>query len=68
MIELTVGDVRPRVQYTADGVQTSFVYPFPIFDAADLKVFFDDGGTLTSYTITASVTAAAATSFSTRRP
>ncbi len=52
MSELTVGDVRPRMQYTADGVQTSFVYPFPIFDAADLKVFFDDGGTPTSYTIT----------------
>ncbi|MGB1547120.1 MAG: hypothetical protein ACPHIA_01120 [Alphaproteobacteria bacterium] len=52
MSELTVGDVRPRVQYTANGVQTSFGYPFPIFDAAELEVFFDDGGTPTSHTIT----------------
>ncbi|PCJ59370.1 MAG: hypothetical protein COA65_06310 [Rhodospirillaceae bacterium] len=52
MTELTVGDVRPRVQYTADGTQTIFTYPFPIFDAADLEVFFDDGATPTSHTIT----------------
>ncbi|MCE2510395.1 MAG: hypothetical protein J4G10_05395 [Alphaproteobacteria bacterium] len=52
MSELTVGDVRPRVQYTADGVQTSFTYLFPIFDAADLEVFFDDGGTPGAHTIT----------------
>lgn len=52
MTELTVGDVRPRAQYTADGAQTSFTYPFPIFDAADLEVFFDDGGTPTAHTIT----------------
>jgi len=51
MTELTVGDVRPRVQYTADGAQTIFAYPFPIFDAADLEIFFDDGGTPASHTI-----------------
>lgn len=45
MAELIISDVRPRVQYTADGVQTSFPYPFPIFDQADLVVVFDDNGT-----------------------
>ncbi len=52
MTELTVGDVRPRVQYTADGTQTIFAYPFPVFDATDIEVFFDDGATPTSHTIT----------------
>jgi len=45
MAELIISDVRPRVQYSADGVQTSFPYPFPIFDQADLVVVFDDNGT-----------------------
>jgi hypothetical protein len=44
MPELIISDVLPRVQYTADGVQTSFPYPFPIFDQADLVVVFDDNG------------------------
>jgi|GEM_PF-2167734 len=31
----------PRVQYIADGVQSLFVFPFPIFDAGNLQVFVD---------------------------
>ncbi|MEX2618389.1 MAG: hypothetical protein WD767_20075 [Alphaproteobacteria bacterium] len=42
MAELIISDVRPRVQYVADGVQTVFPYPFPIIDQADLVVVFDD--------------------------
>ena len=38
---IRIGDVAPRVQYVADGVQTSFTYPFPIFAAADLEVRLD---------------------------
>ena len=30
--------VSPRVQYVADGAQTDFVYPFPVFGAEDLAV------------------------------
>lgn len=41
---ITIGDVAPRVQYVADGVQTDFTYPFPIFAAGDLEVRVD--GTL----------------------
>lgn len=52
MSELTVGDVRPRVQYAADGAQTSFIYPFPIFEASDLHIFFNDGTAPTAHTIT----------------
>ncbi len=40
----------PRVQYIADGVQSLFVFPFPIFDANNLQVFVD--GLLQSGTYT----------------
>ena len=38
---IKIGDVAPRVQYLADGVQTAFTYPFPIFAPADLEVRLD---------------------------
>ncbi|MHC8508727.1 MAG: hypothetical protein ACYYKD_04905 [Rhodospirillales bacterium] len=41
---IKIGEVSPRIHYTADGVQTRFVYPFPIFENADLKVHADAGG------------------------
>ena len=37
----TVNDLTPRVQYTASAAQTSFDYPFPIFEDADLVVDVD---------------------------
>jgi hypothetical protein len=39
---IVIGDIRPRVQYTADGTQAVFTYPFPIFAAADLKVYLGE--------------------------
>jgi len=38
---ITIGDISPRIQYTADGAQTAFTYPFPIFEDADIEVFED---------------------------
>ncbi|WP_043359853.1 glycosyl hydrolase family 28-related protein [Belnapia sp. F-4-1] len=38
---IRIGDVAPRVQYRADGVQTGFTYPFPIFAPSDLEVRLD---------------------------
>ncbi|MBF0269341.1 MAG: hypothetical protein HQL44_12200 [Alphaproteobacteria bacterium] len=38
---IQISAVQPRVQYTADGSQTSFPYPFPIFEASDLEVYLD---------------------------
>ncbi len=38
---IRIGDVAPRVHYTADGVQAAFTYPFPIFADADLEVRLD---------------------------
>ena len=52
MAELVIGDVRPRSQYAADGVQTTFPYDFPILEALDLQVVFDDGDAPGSYTVT----------------
>ncbi|MCK8784333.1 phage tail fiber protein [Roseomonas sp. NAR14] len=38
---IRIGDVAPRVQYAADGVQTAFTYPFPIFEAGDIELRLD---------------------------
>lgn len=35
---IRIGDVAPRVHYAADGAQTTFVFPFPIFQPADLEI------------------------------
>jgi len=53
MATLTVGDLTPRLQYTATSGQTVFAYTFPIFADSDLKVYV--GETLktltTDYTV-----------------
>lgn len=36
---IQVGDVAPRVQYVANGSQTVFPYPFPIFTESDIEVW-----------------------------
>ena len=36
---IQIGDIAPRIQYAANGAQTQFTYPFPIFVAADLEVY-----------------------------
>ncbi len=38
---IRIGDVAPRVQYVADGAQSAFTYPFPIFAPADIAVWID---------------------------
>ena len=45
MPDVLVADARPYVQYASDGVQTVFIYPFPILAADDLSVVLDDGTT-----------------------
>tara|TARA_Y100000310_G_scaffold86464_1_gene83345 strand:- start:639 stop:2216 length:1578 start_codon:yes stop_codon:yes gene_type:complete len=59
MATLTVGDVTPRVQYTATGSQTVFAYSFPIFVDSDLKVYI--GSTLKSLTTHYTVSGAGTT-------
>lgn len=43
---------RPRIQYVADGKQTVFTYPFPIFASEDLQVWLDAALFETGFTIT----------------
>jgi len=39
---LQISAIKPRVQYRADGVRREFVFPFPVFTAANLEVYLDD--------------------------
>ncbi|NQU61006.1 MAG: hypothetical protein HQ512_07735 [Rhodospirillales bacterium] len=36
---IQIGDISPRIQYTGDGSQTTFTYPFPIFADADMRAY-----------------------------
>ncbi|MBC8337136.1 MAG: hypothetical protein H8E39_00455 [Alphaproteobacteria bacterium] len=38
---IQIGDISPRIQYTGDGTQTIFTYPFPVFADADMEVYED---------------------------
>lgn len=44
---IQINDVSPRVQYEVAGAQTTFSYPFAIFEVADLEVYVN-GATVTS--------------------
>jgi hypothetical protein len=63
MATLTVGDLTPRLQYTASAGQTAFTYNFPIFQDSDLKVYV--GSTLqtltTNYTVSGAGTSTGGT-------
>jgi hypothetical protein len=48
---IRIGDVAPRVHYAADGAQTVFIYPFPIFRVADLEVRLDGQVLAGGYTV-----------------
>ena len=49
---IRIGDVAPRVHYVADGAQAVFIYPFPIFESADLEVRLDGVVQYDGFTIT----------------
>ncbi len=38
---IKIADIAPRIQYTGDGTQSAFAYPFPVFNDADLKIYVD---------------------------
>ncbi len=38
---IKVPDIVPIVRYLANGTETLFTYPFPIFASEDLQIFFD---------------------------
>lgn len=39
---IKVGDVSPRIQYVGDGMQSTFTYPFPIFEDSNIEVYIGD--------------------------
>ena len=47
-------DIAPLVRYLANGTETEFVYPFPIFASEDLRVSLDGAPQLSGYTISGS--------------
>jgi len=48
---IQIGDVTPRIQYAADGSQTQFSYPFPIFVEDDLEVYTGDTKEISGYSV-----------------
>ncbi len=44
-------DVAPLVRYLADGAQTVYTYPFPIFASEDLAVYFDGARQYSGYSV-----------------
>lgn len=48
---IQIGDISPRVQYVADGTQTQFTYPFPIFTVADLEAYLGETKQISDYTV-----------------
>jgi hypothetical protein len=48
---IQIGDVTPWIQYAADGSQTQFSYPFPIFVEDDLEVYTGDTKEIFGYSV-----------------
>lgn len=45
-------DVTPLIRYLANGSQTVFSYPFPIFATGDIAVYFDGARQYSGFTVT----------------
>ncbi len=48
---IQISDVTPRIQYAADGSQTQFSFPFPIFVEDDLEVYTGDDKRISGYSV-----------------
>ncbi|GAA0595333.1 hypothetical protein [Caenispirillum bisanense] len=63
---IVIGDLRPRVQYVANGTVRDFAYPFPIFKSDDLEVWLNDAQATGGYTVAgAGVSAGGTVTFAT---
>ncbi|EFH13217.1 phage tail fiber protein [Pseudoroseomonas cervicalis] len=49
---IRIGDIAPRIHYAADGAQTVFIYPFPIFAESDLELRVDGVVQAAGYQVT----------------
>ena len=48
---IKINNYIPRVQYVADGILTTFEFPFAVFDAEDLKVYIGSELQENNYTV-----------------
>lgn len=48
---IKIGDITPRIHYEANGSQTEFTYPFPIFENDNLKVYLGETLQTTGYSV-----------------
>ena len=48
---IKIPDTKPIIRYVADGEETNFDFPFPIFASEDLHVYFDGARQYAGFTI-----------------
>lgn len=51
MPHIQMPDIPPIVRYLADGVETVFTYPFPVFASEDLKVYLNGAPQISGFDI-----------------
>lgn len=69
MPHIQMPDITPIVRYLADGVQTVFTYPFPIFASEDLKIYINGAPQIGGFDIAgAGITAGGTVTFDTAPP
>ena len=49
---IKIPDVIPLVRYTANGTQTAFDYPFPVFASEDIAVYLNGAKQVSGFTVT----------------
>ena len=40
MVEMTIKNIKPKIQYLADGIETRFFFPFVVFKPENVTVYF----------------------------
>ncbi|MBQ3695643.1 MAG: hypothetical protein II938_01565 [Alphaproteobacteria bacterium] len=59
---IKIQDIKPRIQYVANGTLTSYTFPFAIFHADDINIYLDDMlQSSSNYQVTFSTTQAGGT-------
>lgn len=45
-------DIAPLIRYVANGIETSFAYPFPIFASEDIHIYFNGAQQFSGFDVT----------------
>lgn len=51
MVEMTIKNIKPKIQYLADGIETRFYFPFAVFKAENVTVYFDAEKQTSGYSV-----------------